>query len=114
MVVEENIQEKMNFGKQEIPTAPVTRFAPHFDEAETISSLYQTRPVYIIDFFETRNRLRAELEDRGEEFEFSPKVGQAAAPPLPSIGQMDRFEESLYWLVSAATLIYLLFMIVTS
>jgi hypothetical protein len=114
MIVEENIQGKINFAKQKMPTIPVNRSAPHFDEVETISRLRQTRPVYIIDFFETRNQLREELGLRGEEFEIIQKVGQAAAPALPSIGQMDRFEESLYWLVSAATLIYLLFMIVTS
>lgn len=114
MVVEEYIQEKTNIAKQEIPTAPVTRSGPRFDEAETISSLSSTRSVYIIDFFQTRNRMAAELEDRREELETDLKAGQAADPPLPSIGQMDRFEESLYWLISAATLIYLLFVIVTA
>jgi len=114
MVVQEYSQEKMNFAKQEIPTAPVTRSAPRFDEAETISGLTRTRSVPIIDFLEARNRLPAELESRSEEFEINLKAGQAAAPPLPSIGRMDRFEESLYWFISAATLIYLLFVIVTS
>jgi hypothetical protein len=112
MVVEEYIQENTNIAEQEPPTAPVTRTTPGFDEVET-SSLSRTRSVYIIDVFETRNRLPAELEDRREEFESDLKAGQVVAPPLPSIGQMDRFEESLYWLVSAATLIYLLFVIVT-
>jgi hypothetical protein len=114
MAVEECIQNKTNIAEKETPNAPVTLPAVRFDEAETISSLSPTRSVYIIDFFETRNRLPAELEDRPEELETNLRTGQAAAPPLPSIGQMDRFEESLYWLVSAATLIYLLFMIVTS
>ena len=107
MAVEEYILEKMNLPKQERPTALVTRSAPRFDEAETISSLSRTRSVYVINFFEPRNRLPAELESRLED-------GQAAVSTLPSIGRMDRFEESLYWLLSAATLIYLLFVIVTA
>jgi hypothetical protein len=114
MVVEEHIQEKMNFAEQEMPSRSVTRSASLFDEGETVSSLSRIRSVYIIDFFAERNRLPAEIEARSEEFETHLKAAQAAAPPLPSIGQMDRFEESLYWLISAATLIYLLFVIVTS
>jgi hypothetical protein len=113
MVVEEHIQGKINFAEQEMPTAVITRSASLFDK-ETISSLSLTRSVYVIDFFKERNRLPAELEIRSEEFEANLKAAQAAAPPLPSVGQMDRFEESLYWLISAATLIYLLFVIVTS
>jgi len=114
MVVEEHIEEKMNFAEQEMPTATVTRSASLFDEGETISSLSRTRSVYIIDFFEERNRLPAEVEVRSEEFATNLQAAQAAAQPLPSIGRMDRFEESLYWLISAATLIYLLFIIVTA
>jgi hypothetical protein len=110
MAVEEYILEKMNFAKHERPTAPRTRPARRFDEAETVASLTRTRFVYIIDFSEPSNRLPAELESRGEDLE----AGRTAAPILPSIGQMDRFEESLYWLVSAATLICLLFMIVSA
>jgi hypothetical protein len=113
MVVEENIQGKMNFAEQEMPTRPVTRSASLFDEGETISGLSRIRSVYIIDFFAERNRLPAVIE-ASEGFETNLKATRAAAPPLPSIGQMDRFEESLYWLISAATLIYLLFVIVTS
>jgi hypothetical protein len=113
MVVEEHIQEKMNFAEQEMPTRPVTRSASLFDEGEIISGLSRIRSVYIIDFFEERNRLPAVIEARSEGFEANLKATRAAAPPLPSIGQMDRFEESLYWLISAATLIYLLFVIVT-
>jgi hypothetical protein len=113
MIVEEYNQEKMNFAEQEMPTAPVTRSAPHFNETEATSGLSRTRSVYIIDFFEANNRQRAELEGRREDFETN-LAGRAAAPQLPSIGRMDRFEESLYWLISAATLIYLLFVVVTS
>jgi hypothetical protein len=113
MVVEEHIQGKINFAEQEMPTAVVTRSASLFDK-DTISSLSLTRSVYVFDFFAERNRLPAELELRSEEFETNQRAAQPAAPPLPSVGQMDRFEESLYWLISAATLIYFLFVIVTS
>jgi hypothetical protein len=110
MAVEEYILEKTNFAKQERPTTLVTRSAPRFDEAEIVSRFSRSRFVYIIDFSQPSNRLPVEPESRFEE----PEAGRAAAPTLPSIGQMDRFEASLYWLLSAATLIYLLFMIVTA
>jgi hypothetical protein len=110
MAVEEYILEKTNFAKQKRPTTLVTRSAPRFDEAEIVSRLSRTRFVYIIDFSQASNRLPVEAESRFQDLE----AGRAAAPTLPSIGQMDRFEESLYWLLSAATLIYLLFMIVTA
>ena len=64
---------------------------------------------YVIDFFEARDRLPAGFEGRSKAFEINRKSGKVVVSRYPSIGRMNRLEESLYWFLSAATLIYLLF-----
>jgi hypothetical protein len=114
MIVEEYIQEKMSFAQQELAAAPAAWCAPLFDGAEPISSLTRTQTECVIDFFEAGNRLPAGLEASSEEFGLNRKASKILARQLPSLGRIDRLEESLYWFISAATLIYLLFEIVTS
>ena len=72
-----------------------------------LSTVIRAPSACAIDFFEERNRLSAGFEASSEEFEISRKAGNVAARRIPSVGRFDRFEESLYWLLSAATLIYL-------
>ena len=66
----------------------------------------------VIDFFEARDRLPAGFEGRRKAFEINRKSGKVVASRHASIGRMDRLEESLYWFLSTATLIYLLFELV--
>jgi hypothetical protein len=65
-----------------------------------------------IDFFKARDRLSAGFEQTGEEFEIKREIRMVATRRLPSVRQSDRFEESVYWLLSAATLAYLVLRII--
>jgi hypothetical protein len=51
------------------------------------------------------------IDEATTEFEIN-KARKAAADRLRSAQRVARLEESLYWLLSAATLVYLLFQII--
>ena len=97
----------MKFTEQELQAAPPPRSTPGTDEAATLSKVIRAPSECVIDFFEARDRLPAGFEVRSNEFEIKRKAGYVAARRIPSIGRIDRLEESLYWLLSGATLIYL-------
>jgi hypothetical protein len=82
----------MKFIQQEFPAAP-------------------NASACVIDFLEARDRLAAEPEGNSKEFEIIQKARKVAARRLPS-ARVDRAEESLYWLLSAATLGYLVLEII--
>ena len=112
MVMQKYIQRDTNSPPRESPVASAARLAPRIDETKTILSLTRTQSASVIDFFEARDRLLAGFEGRRKAFEINRKAGKVVASRHPSIGRMDRLEESLYWFLSAATLIYLLFELV--
>ena len=66
----------------------------------------------LIDFFEARDRLRPGLDERGQPFGIKGKSQKLALHRLPSIKRVDRLEESVYWVLSAAMLVYLFLEIV--
>jgi hypothetical protein len=102
----------MKFTQRELQAVPAARSAPGIDEAATLSTVIRAPSACVINFFEARDRLLAGFEVSSQEFEIKPKAGNVAARRIPSIGRIDRLEESLYWLLSAATLVYLIFGIV--
>ena len=104
MVIEHYVQEKIDLAERELLAVPGAQSAPRFDKAESISSLARIQPACVIDFFEAANWPPAKLE----------RSCEVSLHQLPSIGRIDRLEESLYWFISAATLTYLLFEIVTA
>ena len=106
------MQQDMEFTQREWQAAPAPRSAPGIDEAATLSTVIRASSASVIDFFEARDRLSAGFEASSEEFEIKRKAGNVAARRIPSVGRFDRLEESLYWLLSAATLIYLVLEII--
>jgi hypothetical protein len=102
------MQQNMEFRQRELPAEPAARSAPGIDEAAALSTVIRAPSVCVIDFFEAHHRLPAGFEVSSKELEIKRKAGNVAARRIPSIGRIDRLEESLYWLLSAATLIYLL------
>jgi mannitol-1-phosphate/altronate dehydrogenase len=64
----------------------------------------------LIDFLQAQDRLQTELKRTDQESEMARKAGEVARRMQSA--QADRFEESLYWLLSAATLGYLVLEII--
>jgi hypothetical protein len=80
----------------------------HIEETTTL--LEATRPpsACVIDFFEARDRLKPGLEEHGQQLEIKGKSQKLALHRLPTIKRADRLEESVYWVLSAVTVVYLL------
>jgi hypothetical protein len=103
----------MNFGQRELPAAPPNRSALRVNEGKTISSPTRRHSGCVMEFFGASNRLPTGFEGIGKKLETDWKARPLPASRLPSLGGIDRFEESLHWFLSAAALIYLLFEMVT-
>ena len=101
------LQEEMKFAQRELPAAPGA--APRTIEATTPSKLIGAP----FDLFEGVDRLPGGFEGSGQEFEMNRSAKEVAARRLTADARMDRFEESAYWLLSAATLVYLLLGIIS-
>ena len=103
------LQEEMKFAERELPAAPGATPPPRTNEATTPSKLIGAP----FDLFEGVDRLPGGFEGSGQEFEVNRSAKEAAARRLTAVARMDRFEESAYWLLSAATLVYLLLGIIS-
>ena len=81
---------------------------------ETTKLLEATSPpsLCVIDFFEARDRLKLGLDKRGQNLGTKGKAQKLALHRIPSIKRVDRFEESIYWVLSAVMLVYLLLEII--
>ena len=78
------------------------------DEATTLLEVTRTPSAGVIDLFEARDRVTTGLEESNQAFEINRKAGKVAIHRLPSIERVDRFEESVYWVLSAAMFVYFL------
>ena len=107
------LQEEMKFAQRELPAAPGATPPPRTNEATTPSKLIRAPAARLIDLFEGGDRLPGGFEGSGQEFEVNRSAKEAAARRLTAVARMDRFEESAYWLLSAATLVYLLLGIIS-
>jgi hypothetical protein len=105
------LQEEIKFAQRAAPGASPS---PRTDEATTPSKLIRTPSVRPVDLFEGWDRLPGGFEGSRGEFEVNRSDKEAAARRLTAIARMDRFEESAYWLLSAATLVYLLLGIISA
>jgi hypothetical protein len=112
MGTQKYIQQEMKFTQRVLEAGPGAPPAPRIDGATTLSNVTCAPSVCVIDFFDARDRLRAGFEESSKEFEINRKASKVAAHRLPSAERVDRVEELLYWLLSAATLVYLLLCIV--
>jgi len=111
-ITEKYMQQNMEFTQREWQAAPAARSAPGIDQAAALLTVIRAPSACVIDFFEARNRLLAGFEASSEAFEIKRTTGNVAARRIPSVGRFDRLEESLYWLLSAAMLIYLVLEII--
>jgi hypothetical protein len=97
----------MKFTQRELQAPPAARPAPGIDDATTPSKVIRAPSACVIDFFEPRDRLPAGFEESSNGFEIKRMASKVTNRRISSIGRIDRIEESLYWLLSAATIVYL-------
>jgi hypothetical protein len=107
------LQEERKFAQRDLPAAPGAPPPPRTNEATTRSKLIRAPAARLIDFFEGGARLPGGFEGSSQEFEANRSAKEAAARRLTAVARMDRLEESAYWLLSAATLVYLLLGIIS-
>ncbi len=102
----------MNFTKVESQDASAGRFAPCTVEPKTFSQVNYGRTACLTAIGEQTNWSPAIAEENYQESYFLNKPARIAVRRFPSVTRRDRLEESLYWLFSAATLAYLLVVII--
>jgi hypothetical protein len=107
------LQEETKFGQRELPAAPGVTPPLLTNEATTRSELVVASSARLLDLFAGDDRLPVGVEGSSQEFEVNRNAKEAAARRLTAAARMNRFEESAYWLLSAATLVYLLLGIIS-
>jgi hypothetical protein len=103
-----DIQEAMKLTERELENLPGAPAVQRIDEATTLLTSACVPSVCVIDFFAARDWLQAGFEETGQKLKIHPEADNLAVYRLPSVGRTDRLEESLYWLLSASTIIYFL------
>jgi hypothetical protein len=66
----------------------------------------------VIDFYQAADRISPEAQDSSNEIEIDLKASSAVGHRLPAVQRVDHLEDSLYWLFSGATLVYLVLAII--
>lgn len=77
-------------------------------EGGTLLPVTGGAPKRPIGFFEAYERIPYGFEKGGHEHTIIRKGGETTFRRLPAVRRIDRLEESIYWLLSAVTLTYLL------
>jgi hypothetical protein len=107
MATRKDIQEAQKLTEQELKGLPSPPVLQRIDEAKTL--LQTCAPAdYVIDFFTAREWLQAGFGESSQRLRIYREIDNSSIYRLPGAGQVDRFEESLYWLLSAAMIIYFL------
>jgi hypothetical protein len=108
MGIEKDIQEAKKLTEQELKGLPGAPGVHRIEEARTLVAMTRTPSLCVIDFFAARDWLQAGLGESSQKFRIHREVNNLATCRLPAVRQVDRLEESLYWLLSAAMIIYFL------
>ena len=103
METPKDIQQQIKLTQRKSQAAVGASSAPRIDEVTTPSQVTLAPSMCVIDSFEAPNPLPAGFKECRKKVEKDRK----ASRPLSS-RRVDRLEESLYWLVSAAMLVCLL------
>jgi hypothetical protein len=102
------IQNAMKFKQRKLQIAHKEPGTPRVDDAKTPLNMIRAPSACIIDFFEARDRLSGGFEGGDKEFTKSRKVRNVRALRLPSVERLECLEESVYWLLTASAVVYLL------
>jgi hypothetical protein len=105
MRTRKDIEEAQKLTEQEFEDLPGAPVAQRSDEAKTLlPTCAQT--LCVIDFFTAREWLQAGFGESSQRYRIHREIDNSSTYRLPGVEQVDRFEESLYWLLSAAMIIY--------
>jgi hypothetical protein len=103
----------MKLTQRELPAAGGAQPVPRIKEATTWLKVARAPSGCAADFLEARAPLPVGFEGTSQEFEMNRIAKEAAAHRLLAVTRMDRLEESIYWLLAAATIVYLLLGIIS-
>jgi hypothetical protein len=112
MFIQKYIRQVRKFSRRESQAESAAQSATYINETIEMSNLTRVQSACVIDFVEAHDWLLAGFEQSSRAFDINRMAEKVSASRLPSIGRIDRFEDLLYWFLSAATLSYLLFGIV--
>jgi hypothetical protein len=77
------------------------------DHQPNLNEVPPNSAAYVIDFFEARHRPLTESERIAQDREMYRQIQKSVIRRERSACLVDAFEEAAYWLISAATLVYL-------
>jgi hypothetical protein len=109
MQIQEYIEQDLKFTHRKSAIVPG---APRLDETVNLTKVPRAPSECVIDLYRASDPEAARSQDCSKELQIDPKAKMVAARQLPSGRRVDRLEDSLYWLFSGATLVYLLIEII--
>jgi|SRR5450432_4046764 hypothetical protein len=98
----------MKFTQQELQVVAGAPPVRQVEDGATFLPVTGGLPKRPGQFFEAGERLPYGFEKGGHEFAIIRKGDQTMVCRLPAAQRIDRLEEAVYWLLSGATLTYLL------
>ena len=109
MQTQEYVEPAKKLTNRDLPAA--NGAAPHLSETHA-SKVTLSPSACVIDFYQATDRVLPEGQDSGGEIEIDLKANSVLGHRLPAVQRVDHLEDSLYWLFSGATLVYLLLEII--
>jgi hypothetical protein len=109
MQIQEYVEPAKKLAIRDLPTA--VGAAPHLNEAHA-SKVPLSPSACVIDFFQAADRVPPESQDSSNQNEIDLKASSVVGHRLPAVQRVDHLEDSLYWLFSGATLVYLVLAII--
>ena len=82
---------------------------PSVDHHPNLNEVPPSSSARDIDIFKARDRLSERFQETSKEIEIKRKIRNVAARRMLPVRQIDRLEESLYWLTAAAVVAAILF-----
>ncbi len=109
MQTQEYVEPAKKLTNRDLPAA--IGAAPHLSEAHA-SKAPLSPSGCVINFSQATDRVLPKSQDSSNEIEMDLQTNKAIGHQLPAVRRIDYLEESLYWLVSGATLVYLVLAII--
>jgi hypothetical protein len=110
MQTQEYVEPAKKFTNRDLPAA--VSAASRLRETTHSWKVPLSPPACVIDFYQAADRITPEAQDSSNEIEIDLKASSAVGHRLPAVQRVDHLEDSLYWLFSGATLVYLVLAII--